>query len=169
VVSPKSVLLFIVGCIVGVIITVALLRPGTSAQASPAQETAFRDIPAGHVAAGAVADLKAKGILTGYSDDTFHGNRPVTRYELAVTLYRFGRYYDKSNEPLSTTSVPLPPAPSWASPARQFLVSNLYLRSDSAIFGNPGTVPVTSDQLADCLSSIFDRITDRSMPLQQSQ
>jgi len=165
-VSPKSVLLFISGCIAGIVLTAVLLSPGARAFASTKVAGPFADVPASHPAAQAVAELKAKGIVTGYPDDTYHGSQPVTRYELAVTLARFAKYYDKSTQPLVSVPAKLPTAPTWAIPSREYLASNQFVPASSAIFQLPGTSDVTADQLADSVSTILDRITDRSMPLQ---
>jgi len=48
----------------------------------------FADIPADHWAAQAVRDLAANGILEGVPGATFQGNRPMTRYEVAMALAR---------------------------------------------------------------------------------
>lgn len=52
------------------------------------QAQSFSDIPPGHWAREAVEYLAARGYLVGYPDGTFGGDRPVTRYELALALYR---------------------------------------------------------------------------------
>lgn len=46
------------------------------------------DVPPGHWAREAVEYLLRKGYLVGYPDGTFQGDAPVTRYQLAMTLYR---------------------------------------------------------------------------------
>ena len=43
----------------------------------------FTDVPAGHWAYDAVAQLAADGVIEGYGDDTFRGDRQITRYEMA--------------------------------------------------------------------------------------
>ena len=43
----------------------------------------FSDVPAGHWAYDAVTQLAAKGIVEGYGDGTYLGNRNITRYEMA--------------------------------------------------------------------------------------
>jgi len=48
----------------------------------------YPDVPADHWAAQAVAGVTAAGIMGGLPDGTFHGDRPVTRYELASALDR---------------------------------------------------------------------------------
>ncbi len=43
----------------------------------------FTDVPADHWAYDAVAQLAADGVIEGYGDSTFKGNRSITRYEMA--------------------------------------------------------------------------------------
>ncbi len=43
----------------------------------------FSDVPAGHWAYAAVAKLAAAGIVDGYPDGTYKGDRTMTRYEMA--------------------------------------------------------------------------------------
>ena len=45
----------------------------------------FSDVPAGHWAYAAVAKLAAAGIVDGYPDGTYKGDRTMTRYEMAQT------------------------------------------------------------------------------------
>ena len=54
---------------------------GVSATAFAANP--FSDLPAGHCAYGAVAKLAAAGVVDGYPDGTFKGDRTMTRYEMA--------------------------------------------------------------------------------------
>ncbi|MGC8903864.1 S-layer homology domain-containing protein [Thermus sp.] len=56
--------------------------------AASAAQAQTRDIPPGHWAEGAVQALIERGILVGYPDGTFKGERPLSRYQMAVTLYR---------------------------------------------------------------------------------
>lgn len=53
-----------------------------------AQTAAFPDIPIDHWAAAAVQRLKDLGILGGFPDGQFHGDRTITRYEEAAALDR---------------------------------------------------------------------------------
>ncbi len=48
----------------------------------------FSDVPAGHWAYEAVAKLAADGVIDGYGDGTFRGNREITRYEMAQMTAR---------------------------------------------------------------------------------
>ncbi len=48
----------------------------------------FPDVPANHWAYEYIAKLAGNGILEGYPDGTFGGDRLMTRYEFATMLYR---------------------------------------------------------------------------------
>lgn len=54
----------------------------------PASAQVPNDVPADHWAVEAIRDLFTRGIFVGYPDDSFRGDRAVTRYELAVVLSR---------------------------------------------------------------------------------
>jgi hypothetical protein len=61
--------------------TVLLL--GRAASATP-----FSDVPANHWAYQYIQSLAADGIIDGYPDGKFKGDRPLTRYEMAVVIAR---------------------------------------------------------------------------------
>lgn len=69
---------------------VALMRALLLSMAflAPALAQGFPDVPQGHWAAEAVRYLAERGYLAGYPDGTFDGDRPLTRYEMALILYR---------------------------------------------------------------------------------
>ena len=46
----------------------------------------FSDVPSNHWASRAVTTLAAEGLEEGNGDGTFHGNRNITRYELATLI-----------------------------------------------------------------------------------
>ncbi len=48
----------------------------------------FSDVPMNHWAYDAVEELASKGILEGYPNGTFKGNRAMTRYEIATMVAR---------------------------------------------------------------------------------
>lgn len=48
----------------------------------------FSDVPAGHWAYNSVTKLTSEGIIEGYGDGTFRGNRNITRYEMAQMVAR---------------------------------------------------------------------------------
>ena len=59
---------------------------GVSATALAANP--FSDVPAGHWAYGSIAKLAAAGIVDGYGDGTYRGDRLMTRYEMAQIVAR---------------------------------------------------------------------------------
>ena len=48
----------------------------------------FSDVPAGHWAYDSISKLAAAGVIEGYGDDTFRGDRLMTRYEMAQIVAR---------------------------------------------------------------------------------
>jgi hypothetical protein len=62
---------------------ISLLGTGTGALATP-----FSDVPENHWAYQAVESLAADGLVEGYPDGNFKGDRPLTRYEMAVIVAR---------------------------------------------------------------------------------
>jgi guanyl-specific ribonuclease Sa len=60
----------------------------TSSATDVAQAGPLSDVPLNSWAYDAVNQLAKDGIIKGYPDGTFKGNRPMTRYEAAVLAYR---------------------------------------------------------------------------------
>ena len=60
-----------------------------------AQIDALKDLPREGWAYQAIIDLVNDGIIVGYPDGTFKGNRPLTRYEAAVMVERAVQYLTK--------------------------------------------------------------------------
>ena len=60
-----------------------ILMSGRAASATP-----FSDVPANHWAYQYIQSLAADGIIDGYPDGKFKGDRPLTRYEMAVVIAR---------------------------------------------------------------------------------
>jgi len=58
-------------------------QPATKAEQGP---SAFADVPVDHWAAQFVEKVKALGLMQGYPDGTFRGDKPLTRYEMAALL-----------------------------------------------------------------------------------
>lgn len=48
----------------------------------------FPDVPENHWAYEAVSRLAGNGIIQGYEDDKYHGERTMTRYEMAEIIYK---------------------------------------------------------------------------------
>ncbi len=67
---------------------IALLNglAGTNMKAD--HSTLFPDVPNNHWAYAAVSDLSRRGLVEGYPDGTFGGDRMLTRYEFAQIVYR---------------------------------------------------------------------------------
>ncbi|AEE13781.1 S-layer domain-containing protein [Thermodesulfobium narugense DSM 14796] len=65
------------------------------ALAVPAMAGPFSDVPANSWAYKAVQDLAAKGLVIGYGDGTFRGDRLATRYEMAMVVARMLDMYEK--------------------------------------------------------------------------
>lgn len=59
---------------------------GTNMKAD--RSTLFPDVPNNHWAYAAVSDLSRRGLVEGYPDGTFGGDRMLTRYEFAQIVYR---------------------------------------------------------------------------------
>ena len=69
----------------------ALIDKLTGTNAGTIQDTGndlFPDVPANHWAYEYVTKLKQAGILTGYPNGNFDGDRMMTRYEFAAIVYR---------------------------------------------------------------------------------
>jgi hypothetical protein len=62
---------------------VAIATALTVAFAAPAFANPFSDVPAKHWAYDAVNKLAQAGIVDGYGDGTFRGDKTITRYEMA--------------------------------------------------------------------------------------
>jgi len=69
-------------------IALAIAAVLSLALVAPVFAQPFADVPAEHWAFDAIAELAAKGILEGYPDGTFKGDRAMTRYEMAMALAR---------------------------------------------------------------------------------
>ena len=65
------------------------------ALAIPALANPFVDVPLTHWAYDAVQVLEAKGVIIGYPDGTFGGQRTLTRYEFAEAVARLLAYVEQ--------------------------------------------------------------------------
>ena len=66
----------------------ALLNGVAGTQMKADHTTLFPDVAANHWAYEAVSDLSRRGLVEGYPDGTFGGDRLLTRYEFAQIVYR---------------------------------------------------------------------------------
>ena len=156
----------------------AVGAPATRAQSS------FSDVPAGHWAAQSVQKLSERGIVSGYPGrpggaalapstakrQAYAGNKPVTRYELAVTLYRFVQYLERADgrkrgsAAAARAKSALPAAVKDGAEAVRRLVIAGYLPADTPL-GQNGSTLVTANQLADVMAQVLARATEKRTPI----
>lgn len=122
----------------------------------------FTDVPVGHWAAPAVEQLVDHGVLLGYPDNKFDGDKPVTRYELAVALARFAEFIEAGRKPLvpakkSGAGQKGAKCPKWAQSSVDFLVENQFLPVDSPVISD-GAKFTTIEDLAQSLACMSERI-----------
>ena len=136
----------------------------------------FRDVPADHWAADAVKQMSDTGIVVGYPDGKFRGDKPVTRYELAITLERFVHFVEASRAPLvkderkpAPAEKPAPKAPKKSGAARPdnldsqaktslgFLISEGFVPKNS-LLAKDGAKPVDTELLAQSLTTVVARL-----------
>lgn len=72
----------------GLALTLAAVMALTIALPALGQTNPFRDVPLDHWAYDAIAELAAAGLVEGYPDGTFGGERTFTRYEMAMVFAR---------------------------------------------------------------------------------
>lgn len=84
---------------VSAIIVLSVIGAVTPVYAQP-----FSDTPANHWAYDTIAELAAKGLIEGYPDGTFKGDRAMTRYEMALVVARLLAR-------IEALEVPTPPGP----------------------------------------------------------
>lgn len=77
---------------------------------SPAFSQPFADVPTDHWAFDAIAELAAKGIVEGYPDGTFKGDRAMTRYEMAMVVARLLARVEAIKIPGAPPPTKIPPA-----------------------------------------------------------
>jgi hypothetical protein len=58
----------------------------------------FSDVPAGHWAYDAVGKLAKAGLVDGYSDKTFKGDKSISRYEMAFIVAKAMDKFEKADE-----------------------------------------------------------------------
>ena len=75
------------------------------AMISPAFAQPFADTPTNHWAYDAIAELAAKGLVEGYPDGTFKGDRAMTRYEMAMVVARLLARIESMMPPTSSSAV----------------------------------------------------------------
>ena len=67
--------------ILAVVAAMSLSVAGTALANNP-----FSDVPQGHWAYDAISQLEKDGLITGYGDGTYRGDRAMSRYEMATVV-----------------------------------------------------------------------------------
>lgn len=134
-----------------------------SAAHRPGLAQSFKDVPAEHWAADSVKTLAEAGILKGYPDGTFRGDKPVTRYEVAVALHAMIEFVRKSREPLEPVASAPPMGPHWARQSMQYLQAGGFLPEESFLLRGPRN-EITLDQLGQALGVIAFRLIELEVP-----
>lgn len=160
---------------------VAVAAVTLTASAASAQVAGFKDVPQSHWASQSVAGLAQAGIVKGYSTaplaagaqtkkkpaatGAYNGDKPVTRYELAVTLYRFVTYIERADrQKKSSTGAWLRGEPKSGADAVKKLVALGYLPKNTPL-AIDGAKLVTANQLADAMAAVITKSRERTTPL----
>ena len=78
----------------------AILNAVLGADLPQDQNTVFPDVPENHWAFEAVDDLAKRGLIVGYEDGMFKGDRVLTRYEFAEVVHRAIQRAKEINAPI---------------------------------------------------------------------
>lgn len=78
----------------------AILNAVLGADLPQDQNTVFPDVPENHWAFEAVDDLAKRGLIIGYEDGMFKGDRVLTRYEFAEVIHRAIQRAKEINAPI---------------------------------------------------------------------
>ncbi len=149
------------------LLAASALTVGSVTATPPTPSALPKDVPARHFAAGSVQRVLREKIMGRDLDGRFRGNKPVTRYELAVALDRFVHYVESARKPLHSellhpnVTVPLK-ATAAQKQALHHLVSYDFLPPHSTLLTQSGSAPVTADELSAALASVTIRLSDRA-------
>ena len=69
----------------------------TGAASAATADQLYSDVPQDHWAIAAVTKLSNDGIVTGYGDGTFRGDRAITRYEMAQMIASARTHSEKAS------------------------------------------------------------------------
>lgn len=148
--------------ITAVMLVALFCRPALSAES-------FKDVPKDHWAAESVQIVRADGVVKGYPDATFKGDRPVTRYELAVSLERMIAFIEESlgkeveSRKSKVESQGAPPKTVESKDPAQALKTGGFIAADSPLLTNRNAA-VTPAELAQALSSVAAKLIEKTIP-----
>ena len=133
--------------------------------ACAASET-FRDVPEDHWAAESVGIVAQAGIMQGYPDSSFGGEKTVTRYELAAALANFIECLKETEKPLvrSEAELSLNAPKHWGEQSMDLLRIGGFIAEDSPLLRD-GQAVVTQDDLARALASVGAQIIALRVPV----
>ena len=77
---------------------VSALILSTGAASAATADQLYSDVPQDHWAIAAVTKLSNDGIVTGYGDGTFRGDRAITRYEMAQMVASARTHSEKASK-----------------------------------------------------------------------
>jgi hypothetical protein len=162
---------FAAGLALGVVLTAALVYGPSRVKAAPAHTAAhYMDVSGSGPAVASINRLYAEGILVASSDKKFHGDQPVTRYEMAVLLDRFVHYVEQGRKPLHNLSASVTdsqvsaPVGHWAHASQMALLRGKFLPVNSPLVQPPGGEVVTAAQFSDAMATTVNRVSDRALP-----
>jgi len=146
-------------CAVAAVVAAGLL--------SPAHAGSIKDVPVGSRMRPAVISVTSKKLMDAPGGQ-FNGDKPVTRYELAVTLDRLVKYIENGRKPMHPTkrqhSAKLPSAARGeVRKSLKYLTDYNFIDTSSILLKGKGTEVVTAKQLSSVLSEITVRLSDRSI------
>lgn len=153
--------------ITALILAALIATPSISAES-------FKDVPNDHWAAEYVAKAASDGIMKGYPDSTFKGDKAVTRYELAVALERMIEVIGNALKPevnkqpdaaqsLTDKGVQSPESKVESRNPAQVLKAGGYIAADSPLLTNSNKT-VSPIELAQALSSVTARLIEKTIP-----
>ena len=149
------------------IIALAFVMPACVSAESTALP--FTDIPKDHWASEAVASVSKAGIMKGYADSKFKGDKCVTRYELAAALAGLAQFFQESRKPLldKSESMPKKEAEKAKADPVKWLIENKYLPANTILKKDPNK-PVSESEVAAGAASVIARACEldvKSNPL----
>ena len=113
--------------------------------------------------ADAVTKMALMGVMApGKSGAKFDGSKPVTRYELVLTLWRFAQYLERADKQQKGKSQAL--APKDGAAAVKLLIAAGYLPKNTAL-ASGGAQAVTANQLSDALSAVILKVRAKKIPI----
>jgi hypothetical protein len=144
----------------------AVCSLAAAAFSQAAMAVPVKDVPPKSWARPAVESVTSKKLMDA-PGGVFNGDKPVTRYELAVTLDRLVRYIENGKKPLHPTrrpkSVKLPAnARGSVRAALKRLTDYDFISPDSLLLQGTGREVVTAKELSSLLSQVTVRLSDRA-------